>query len=223
MQIWQNICKEKAIPLNYISRLMQRCVERMEDVASSVRKAAFQLLSELIRNNPFGIKIVDLDKETIRREYEKEKQVLKELGEENDKLVEQLDELVVNAGTSNANDDKTANNNNKRRRRRRGQGRTSLSTTSEETDEDQEMPEDGEDEEEGEEEAETNRTMVAAQQGGDLELEANRQKNQERIIMQESKVNYLKDMLAFTTEIDAAIPKLCKMLFSKTQTDVLEV
>lgn len=209
LQIWRRICEEKAIPLNYISELMKRCVGRMEDTASSVRKSAFQLLCDLIKNNPFGIKIIDLEKEQIQREYEKEEEVLRNLIEENDKLVAELDQLVVDAGTQQSQVNKSRTN----------RPRSSLSTTSEETD-DVEMNEPTD-----EENAEQNRTVLerAQQDGGDMELENKKQKNEEKILVQKSKVNYLKDTLAFITEIDAAIPKLCKMLFSKTQTDVVEV
>lgn len=213
MQIWRRICEEKAIPLNYISELMKRCVGRMEDVASTVRKSAFQLLCDLIRNNPFGIKIIELEKDTIVRECEKEEEALKKLVDENDKLVEELDELVVNAGTQ-------ANGKSTRKSKRR-----SMSTTSEESggqSQDQEMVDEDEASEQADDE-EMNRTVVAAQKGGDLELETKKQKNEELILVQKSKINYLKDTLVFISEIDAAIPKLCKMLFSKTQTDVLEV
>jgi len=95
-----------------------------------------------------------------------------------------------------------------------------LSTTSEEdseTDQDEEMREEADNQEE------MNRTVLARAEGGDVEIEAKKQKNEEKILVQKSKVNYLKDTLAFISEIDAALPKLCKMLFSKTQTDVLEV
>lgn len=189
----------------------------MEDVASTVRKSAFQLLCDLIRNNPFGLKIIELEKEAIVRECEKEEETLKKLVDENDKLVEELDELVVNAGTQ-ANGKST----------RKSSKRRSLSTTSEESggqQQDQEMAEEEDEEasEQADNDEEMNRTVVAAQKGGDLELEVKKQKNQELILVQKSKINYLKDTLVFISEIDAAIPKLCKMLFSKTQTDVLEV
>ena len=118
--------------MNYISELMKKCVGRMEDMASTVRKSAFQLLCDLIRNNPFGIKIIELEKESIQRECEKEEEALQKLVDENDKLVEELDELVVNAGTQ-ANGKPAS----KARRGKRRGGRDSLSTTSEES-EDQE-------------------------------------------------------------------------------------
>ncbi len=41
--------------------------------------------------------------------------------------------------------------------------------------------------------------------------------------MQTTKVSYLKDMLNFIKQIEMAIPKLTQLLFSKTQTDVIEV
>jgi condensin complex subunit 1 len=49
------------------------------------------------------------------------------------------------------------------------------------------------------------------------------EKQQQLIVIQTSKVNYLKDMMSFVKQIEAAIPKLSRLLFSKTQTDVLEV
>lgn len=185
-----------------MSELMRRCVGRMEDVASSVRKSAFQLLCDLIRNNPFGIKLIELDREEIERKCAAEEKSLAELVEQNDKLVEQLDQMVVNAAT---------------------QGSSSTQTTqpSSSSSSDQEMRDDDEDREE----ADTNRTVVAAAAAAaaDVELQQRKQRNEEEILKQQSRVNYLKDMLVFITEIDAAIPKLSKMLFSKTQTDVLEV
>jgi condensin complex subunit 1 len=41
--------------------------------------------------------------------------------------------------------------------------------------------------------------------------------------VQTTKVSYLKDMLNFIKQIEMAIPKLTQLLFSKTQTDVIEV
>lgn len=66
-------------------------------------------------------------------------------------------------------------------------------------------------------------TPAATPAINDVELEAKRQKHQQLVLIQTSKVNYLKDMLSFVTQIQAVIPKLSKILISKTQTDVLEV
>jgi condensin complex subunit 1 len=57
----------------------------------------------------------------------------------------------------------------------------------------------------------------------DNEEEQKREKHQQLIILQTSKVNYLKDMMTFIKQIQTAIPQLTRLLFSKTQTDVLEV
>ena len=53
--------------------------------------------------------------------------------------------------------------------------------------------------------------------------EAVNEQQQQQIIVQQSKVNYLRDMLAFVQRIAEAMPILSRLLFSKTQTDVLEV
>jgi condensin complex subunit 1 len=76
LQIWRRIAEEKAIPLHYINELMKRCIGRMEDVASSVRKSAFQLLCDLIRKNPYGIKCIEMSHEEIKTELEKEEAAL---------------------------------------------------------------------------------------------------------------------------------------------------
>lgn len=94
LQIWRRISEENAIPLHYINELMRRCVGRMEDVASSVRKSAFQLLCDLIRKNPFGIKSVEMSLDQIKNELVKEEEILKSLNEESDKLIEEINRLV---------------------------------------------------------------------------------------------------------------------------------
>ena len=57
----------------------------------------------------------------------------------------------------------------------------------------------------------------------DAHAQERKEKQQQLIVIQTSKVNYLKDMMSFVKQIEAAIPKLSRLLFSKTQTDVLEV
>jgi hypothetical protein len=79
---------------------------------------------------------------------------------------------------------------------------------------------DGE-EEEMETDAET--PTATAENEDDLRLQERKSKQEQEVIVQTSKVNYLKDMLSFVNQIDAAIPKISRLLFSKTQTDVLEV
>ena len=57
----------------------------------------------------------------------------------------------------------------------------------------------------------------------DVHLQEKKEKLLQLIILQKSKVNYLKDMKIFVKQIESAIPMLSRLLFSKTQTDVLEV
>jgi hypothetical protein len=80
----------------------------------------------------------------------------------------------------------------------------------------------GDDEDEMETDAEAP-TPAAAESENDLQLQDKKEKHQQLVIVQTSKVNYLKDMLSFVNQIENAIPKISRLLFSKTQTDVLEV
>ena len=176
LQIWRRLSDENCIPLNYINELMRRCVGRMEDVASSVRKSAFQLLCDLIRKNPFGIKSVEMSLEHINGELAKEEEMLNELNKQSDKLIEELNKLVE--------------------------------------------PKSPDDDEQDENTADEE---VMDEEQSDVELQAKKDKHDQMVLIQKSKVNYLKDMLSFVNQIETAIPKLSKLLFSKTQTDVLEV
>jgi condensin complex subunit 1 len=205
LQIWRRICEENAVPLNYTGELMRRVIGRMEDVASSVRKSAFQLLCDLIRNNPFGIKAVDTSAEQIEAELAKEELILNSLNEENDKLIEEINEIV-----------KKSSGKQPKKKPSRAEGANE--------DDDEEMP--SEEDEEAEEPAalqDTTMTEATVPAVNDVELEARRQRHEQLVVIQKSKVSYLRDTLSFVNQIQEAIPKLSKLLFSKTQTDVLEV
>ncbi len=176
LQTWRRICDEKALPLNYMNEVMKRCVGRMEDIASSVRKSAFQLLCDLIRNNPYGIVNIETSMNQIETEYVKEDVILKKMLE-NEEM--EVDEAIVA---------------------------------------DKEDEDDDDDEEENEE---PNHTVLA--DSDDLKKQQEKEKQMQIILLQKSKVNYLKDTLEFIKQIESAIPKLSRLLFSKIQTDVLEV
>jgi condensin complex subunit 1 len=171
LQIWRRICEENAMPLSYMNDIMKKCIGRMQDMASSVRKSAFQLLCDLIRKNPYGIKSIEMSLEQVEVECAKEEAALVKLNDESDKLIENINKLIEKNG--------------------------------EESDE----------METNQEEQETNNE----------EDQQKREKHQQLIILQTSKVNYLKDMMTFIKQIQTAIPQLTRLLFSKTQTDVLEV
>jgi condensin complex subunit 1 len=165
LQVLRNICEKKAMPLHYMNEVMRKCISRMEDVASSVRKSAFQLLCDMIRLNPYGIK------NTIELSI--------------DEVVQQR---TIEENTLN-----------------------DLIKKSEEKEEEEE-----------EEETDHNNTTVI-ETTKEVEDQTRKDKENQLIIVQKSKVNFLKDMHSFLKQLDAAIPKLCRLLFSKTQTDVLEV
>lgn len=132
LQIWRNICSENAIPLQYTNEVMKRCIGRMEDSSSSVRKSAFQLLCDLIRTNPFGIKCVEMNIDQVEAELEKEEAHLHEL----------------NIQLSELNEDES---------------------------------------QEGEED----------EQARDVHSEEKKEKFKKAILVQQTKVNYLKDMSGF--------------------------
>ena len=57
----------------------------------------------------------------------------------------------------------------------------------------------------------------------EIHMQEKKEKHLQLVIIQKTKVNYLKDMRVFVKQIESAIPMLSRLLFSKTQTDVLEV
>ena len=167
LQIWRRVADEKAVPLSYYIELMRRCIGRMEDVASSVRKSAFQLLCDLIRHNPYGIKSIEIESpDEIKASIEREERVLAELEQESTRTIEQFNRQLKQEG---------------------GPEQEQIVTNGEEEEEEQK-----------------------------------RQRQQKQVQVQMVKVAYLKDMLSFVHQIDAAVPKLSRLLFSRTQTDVLE-
>jgi condensin complex subunit 1 len=188
LQIWRRICEENAMPLQYMNEVMQKCIGRMEDVASSVRKSAFQLLCDLIRKNPYGIKSLEMSISQVQSEYAKEEAALNKLNEESDKLIEELNKLVEAHHAKKDSSDQESDEMNS--------------------------------EENSDEDVNSNEQSVKQ---NDLELQEKRDKHEQLVIIQKSKVNYLKDMISFLRHIESAIPKLSQLLFSKTQTDVLEV
>jgi condensin complex subunit 1 len=169
LQIWRRICEENAVPISYINELMQRCIGRMEDVASSVRKSAFQLLCDLIRKNPYGISSLEMSIEQVKQEWHKEEEILKRMSDEAERqLIDDVNAIPQSSAV-----------------------------------------------------AEQEQTGVQSDPSSSNQNQ--QQKQHQMIIVQKSKVNYLKDMHKFVKQIESAIPKLSSLLFSKTQTDVLEV
>ncbi|CAH1774609.1 unnamed protein product [Owenia fusiformis] len=76
LQIWLNIVKEKALPLPRQQHVVELVIGRLQDKSSSVRKNAIQLVTALLRSNPFAAK---LSLEELKTNYEKEKEKLHEM------------------------------------------------------------------------------------------------------------------------------------------------
>lgn len=76
LQIWLNIVAEKSLPLLRQESVMTLVVGRLSDKSSIVRRHALQLVTALLRSNPFAAL---LPVEELRTNYEKEKALLEEM------------------------------------------------------------------------------------------------------------------------------------------------
>ncbi|XP_076315224.1 condensin complex subunit 1-like isoform X2 [Tachypleus tridentatus] len=74
LQIWNQLCTEKAVPLPRQDNLLDLIIGRLHDKASSVRKYAIQFLTAFLQGNPFAAK---LTLEELQANYEKEAEKLK--------------------------------------------------------------------------------------------------------------------------------------------------
>lgn len=54
LQTWSYLCQERSIPLNMYVPLTNKCAHRVEDKSSFVRRAAIQLLTNLLLYNPYS-------------------------------------------------------------------------------------------------------------------------------------------------------------------------
>ncbi|GFR90044.1 condensin complex subunit 1 [Elysia marginata] len=76
LQIWLTIVDEKCLPLLRQEIVMSLVVGRLSDKSSIVRKNALQLVTALLKSNPFAAR---LSVEDLRTNYEKEKTTLEEM------------------------------------------------------------------------------------------------------------------------------------------------
>ncbi|XP_076451927.1 condensin complex subunit 1-like isoform X3 [Babylonia areolata] len=76
LQIWLNIVNEKCLPLPRQETLVRLVLGRLQDVSSQVRRYAIQLLTAVLKCNPFAAK---LSVEELLVSYEKEEARLKEM------------------------------------------------------------------------------------------------------------------------------------------------
>jgi condensin complex subunit 1 len=61
LSVLGELCRLHAIPVNRRSAIVQLAINRVKDKSSNVRKRAIQLLSEFIKNHPFGVDGGELD------------------------------------------------------------------------------------------------------------------------------------------------------------------
>ncbi|XP_013415078.1 condensin complex subunit 1-like isoform X2 [Lingula anatina] len=76
LQVWLTVVNEKALPLPRQHHLVDLVIGRLQDRSSQVRKYAVQLITALLRSNPFAAK---LSVEDLKENYEKERDKLKEM------------------------------------------------------------------------------------------------------------------------------------------------
>ncbi|KAL8621609.1 hypothetical protein ACOMHN_036842 [Nucella lapillus] len=76
LQIWLNIVNEKCLPLPRQEMLVSLVLGRLQDVSSQVRRYAIQLLTAVLKCNPFAAK---LSVEELSMSYENEQAKLKEM------------------------------------------------------------------------------------------------------------------------------------------------
>ncbi|BFZ23473.1 hypothetical protein BsWGS_26512 [Bradybaena similaris] len=76
LQIWLHVVTEKCLPLLRQESVMTLVVGRLNDKSSIVRKNAIQLVTALLKSNPFA---AQLGIEDLQTNYEKEKALLEEM------------------------------------------------------------------------------------------------------------------------------------------------
>lgn len=75
LQTWSYLCEERSIPLTLYTTLTEKCVQRIEDKSSFVRKSAIQLLANLMQYNPYASQ---LRLELFRTTYDKIKEQMEQ-------------------------------------------------------------------------------------------------------------------------------------------------
>lgn len=87
LQVWQNLCSEKAIPLDRQNSLLTLIIGRLMDKSSFVRKYAIQFINTIIQVNPYGgILGIEELQQTLKKEEECLKKLLSEESKENENM-----------------------------------------------------------------------------------------------------------------------------------------
>ncbi|XP_017000581.2 condensin complex subunit 1 [Drosophila takahashii] len=92
LSIWHHLKVQHAIPLNFLIRVLDEAIGRLEDKSSLVRRAAMQLIKSALESNPYSSKL-SLDELRAKHEHEvKAMETLNEVLEEERKQEEKLNE-----------------------------------------------------------------------------------------------------------------------------------
>ncbi|KAL5015272.1 hypothetical protein ScPMuIL_009542 [Solemya velum] len=85
LQIWMAIVNEKCLPLHRQENITKIVIGRLQDKSSQVRRHAIQLITALLKSNPFASK---LPVEELQQNYEKEQEKLNEMMPEESQSVD---------------------------------------------------------------------------------------------------------------------------------------
>ncbi|XP_017083275.2 condensin complex subunit 1 [Drosophila eugracilis] len=78
LSIWHHLKVQHAIPLNFLTRVLDEAIGRLEDKSSLVRRAAMQLIKSALESNPYSSK---LSLEELRAKHELEVTAMEKLNE----------------------------------------------------------------------------------------------------------------------------------------------
>ncbi|XP_052287084.1 condensin complex subunit 1-like isoform X2 [Dreissena polymorpha] len=270
LQIWLDIVEHKCLPLPHQEQLLQLVMGRLHDKSSAVRKYAIQLITTLLKNNPFAAK---LSAEELELSYQKEVEKLKEMAPEQETgesesevfkkqleeewkglqrelrpLIADLEEEEENRSspTSIVSEDDTVDSVTEKVYKmlceKELKDAVSFINAAKETFPDlyhvkQAQPSRDNDEDDGDNEPETMDTMACLKNifmdkkhanfvlTAAEALDADSQKDPtvaNEVAKQQVLVQYLKESLAFATQLQNSIPVIAQLLGSKTSTDVME-
>ncbi|EDX14871.1 condensin complex subunit 1 [Drosophila simulans] len=78
LSIWHHLKTQHAIPLNFLIRVLEEAIGRLEDKSSLVRRAAMHLIKSALESNPYSSK---LSIDELRAKHEHEVQAMEKLNE----------------------------------------------------------------------------------------------------------------------------------------------
>ncbi|EGD75262.1 hypothetical protein PTSG_06915 [Salpingoeca rosetta] len=205
LQVWQQLAREKAIPLKQLQQIVPACLQRLEDKSSLVRKQAIAFMTTIMRCNPYGDR---LDSSSFAATLAEEEAKLKALMVDAGLPVDDAGTTTTTTSKNNddSNDEADAENKVKAEEENEVDDLIQDSDTGEQSD-----VEAAEDSTVADEAARTNAD------GNDDIKEESAELKQQRVI-----TAYLRDAAAFSRALDAAVPLVTQLLGSTTTTDVTE-